>query len=225
MADFEGRHAQGEAEVASQRKRLARLDHERTKAKKAYYDDALTLVEFKLEQERINQEVKAAQNAIDHWTIEMKAIRRSLDEALSLLVDPHRLYVEAPEGINLMLVQAVCEKIWILDTGVVGLELTAPYMELLTVEARLALEAQGPETAQGRPEGREGVEGVSPPRASPTRASKGRQRTWSRLPIERPLSPLPLENESRAPQRGRVPTCLLWLVRSSRLGVTCGYAG
>ena len=42
--------------------------------------------------------------------------------ALSLLADPHRLYIEAPEGINLMLVQAVCEKIWILDTGVVGLE-------------------------------------------------------------------------------------------------------
>jgi hypothetical protein len=149
LADFEGRHAQGEAEVAGQRKRLARLEHERTKAKKAYYDDALTLDEFKLEQERINLEVKAAQNAIDQRTIEIEAIRRSLDEAPSLLVDPHRLYVEAPEGINLMLVQAVCEKIWILDTGVVGLELTAPYLELLTVEARLALEAQGPETAHG----------------------------------------------------------------------------
>ena len=48
-------------------------------------------------------------------------------------------YTEAPEGINLMLIQAVCDKIWILDTGVVGLELTAPYAELLTVEARLAL--------------------------------------------------------------------------------------
>ena len=84
----------------SQRKRLARLQHERTKAKKAYYDDALTLDEFKLEQESINQGVKAAQNAIDHWTIEIEAIRRSLDEALSLLVDPHRLYVEASEGIK-----------------------------------------------------------------------------------------------------------------------------
>jgi hypothetical protein len=37
-------------------------------------------------------------------------MRRSLDEALSLLVDPHRLYTEAPEGINLMLIQAVCEE-------------------------------------------------------------------------------------------------------------------
>jgi hypothetical protein len=39
------------------------------------------------------------------------AIRRSPHEALSLLIDPYRLCIEAPEGINLMLVQAVCEKI------------------------------------------------------------------------------------------------------------------
>ena len=200
LADFEGRHVQGEAEVASQCKRLARLEHERTKAKKAYYDDALTLVEFKLEQERINQEVKAAQTAIDQWTIEMEAIRRSLDEALSLLVDPHRLYVEAPEGINLMLVQAVCEKIWILDTGVVGLELTAPYMELLTVEARLTLEAQNPETAHDGPEDREEAHVYHRRARAPRGLARGRQRTWSRLPIERPHGSLPLENESPAPQ-------------------------
>jgi hypothetical protein len=60
-----------------------------------------------------------------------------------------------------MLVQAVCEKIWILDTGVVGLELTAPYLELLTVEARLALEAQGPETAHGGLKDRVGVRGIT----------------------------------------------------------------
>ena len=200
LADFEGRHAQGEAEVASQRKRLSRLEHERTKAKKAYYDDALTLVEFKLEQERINLEVKAAQKAIDQWTIEMEAIGRALDEALSLLVDPHRLYVEAPEGINLMLVQAVCEKIWILDTGVVGLELTAPYMELLTVEARLALEAGGPETAQGGPQDREEVRVYHRRARAPRGLARGLQRAWSRLSIERPYGPLPLENQNPAPR-------------------------
>jgi len=107
------------------------------------------LDEFKLEQERIDHEASAARAAIAQWTVEIDAVRRSLDEALSLLEDPHRLYTEAPEGINLMLVQAVCDKIWILDTGVVGLELTTPYAELLTVEARLALaEAQANETTE-----------------------------------------------------------------------------
>jgi DNA invertase Pin-like site-specific DNA recombinase len=101
---------------------------------------------------------KTAQEAISRWTVEVEALRRALDEALSLLTDPYRLYTEAPAGINLMLIQAVCEKIWILDTGVVGLELTTSYAELLTVEARLALEEnQATETASDGPDGREGV--------------------------------------------------------------------
>jgi hypothetical protein len=46
-ADFAGRHAQGEVGVAAQRKRLARLGHERAKARDAYCNDALTLDELK----------------------------------------------------------------------------------------------------------------------------------------------------------------------------------
>ena len=196
-ADFAGRHAEGEKEVARQRGRLTRLDHERTKAKTAYYDDALTLMEFKLEQERIGHEAKAAQSAIAHWTIEIDAIRRSLDEALSLLTDPYRLYTEAPEGINLMLVQAVCEKVWILDTGVVGIDLTTPYAELLTVEAQLALaqdQAAAPMTTESadREEAR-----VYHRRA---RNLSGLLRdlddSWPRLVIERPYGPLLLARVS-----------------------------
>ena len=63
---------------------------------------------------------------------------------LSLLTDHYRLYTEAPDSINLMLVEATCEKVWILDTGVVGLDLTAPFAELLTVEAGLGLGRDDP---------------------------------------------------------------------------------
>jgi hypothetical protein len=84
--------------VAAQRKRLGRLERERTKAKEAYYSDALTLDEFKLEQARIGHEVKATNEAISRWTVEVEAMTRALDEALSLLADPYRLYTEAPEG-------------------------------------------------------------------------------------------------------------------------------
>ena len=125
---------------------------------------------------------------------EMEAIQRSLDEALSLLADPYRLYTEAPEGINLMLIQAVCEKIWILDTGVVGVELTAPYLELLTVEARLAFEAD--ETAADEPEDREGVRVYYRRARALRRLAGSNQRTWSRLPIERPHGLLPVERQN-----------------------------
>jgi hypothetical protein len=147
QADFTGRHAEGEAEA--QRKRLTRLEHERAKAKAAYYNDALTLDDFKLEQDRIGREAKAANEAISHWTIEVDAMSRALDEVLSLLTDPCRLYTEAPDGINLMFVQAICEKVWILDTGVVGVDLTAPVAELL--RSRLGSPGMRPTRTTNRP--------------------------------------------------------------------------
>jgi hypothetical protein len=38
-----------------------------------------------------------------------------------------------------MLIQALCEKIWVLDGGIAGIDLSQPFAGLLTVEARLAL--------------------------------------------------------------------------------------
>jgi len=110
-----------------------------------------------------------------------------------------------------MLVQAICEKIWILDTGVIGLELTAPYAELLTVEARLTLDAQATETAEGGPEDREGVRVYHRRARAPRGLTRRRQRTWSRLPIERPHGPLPLENQNPA-STGRQGSDVLTLV-------------
>jgi site-specific DNA recombinase len=196
MADFEGRHAQGEQEVTRQRTRLARLDHERTKAKSAYYDDALTLDEFKLEQDRIAREVGAAKTAIAHWTIELDAMRRALDEAMSLLKDPYRLYTEAPEGINLMLIQALCEKIWILDTQVAGIDLTQPYAELLTVEAQLALAET--ETGDADDQDQKEVRVYHRRARVLSRLQRSHHGPWPSLHIERPHGPLPRENQNRA---------------------------
>lgn len=58
------------------------------------------------------------------------------------MTDPYRLFTEAPDAIRLMLTQAVFEKLWVMDHAVVGSELTDAYYELLTMEARLALDAQ-----------------------------------------------------------------------------------
>lgn len=64
----------------------------------------------------------------------------ALDEVLRLLADPQALYDTLPEGLKPLLVQPVFEKLWILDTAVVGCELSEPFAELLTVEAQLALQ-------------------------------------------------------------------------------------
>jgi hypothetical protein len=48
-------------------------------------------------------------------------------------------YQAAPDNIKRMLLQAVFEKIWIIDEQVVGVDLTRPFAEVLTVEAQLDL--------------------------------------------------------------------------------------
>jgi hypothetical protein len=112
------------------------------KAKAAYYADVLELEEFKAEQEAIRQGVAAAEAIIAKWSVELDGITHSLDEALQLLTNPQVLYDALPEGLKALLVQAVFEKVWLLDTAVVGSALTPPIADLLTWEARLAVERQ-----------------------------------------------------------------------------------
>ncbi len=89
-----------------------------------------------------------------------------------------------------MLIQAVCGKIWILDTEVVGLELTTPYAELLTVEVRLALtETPFGETTQATD--REGVRVYHRRARGLSGLLRGLHGTSPRLSIERPYGHYP----------------------------------
>jgi site-specific DNA recombinase len=142
LASFAGKHADGEAEITKQRARIQRLSQRAKKNKEAYFADALSLEDFKTEQDRVNGEIASAEKTIAKLTVTLDSIERSLDQALSVLRDPYKLFTEAPDGLRLMLVQAVFDKLWVMDTEVVGSELTATYQELLTVEARLTLDAQ-----------------------------------------------------------------------------------
>ncbi len=95
-----------------------------------------------LEQDKTRDEITAAEKIIAKLTVTLESIRQSLNEALSIMVDPYRLFTEAPDAIRLMLTQAVFEKLWVMDHEVVGSELTDTYHELLTMEARLTLDEQ-----------------------------------------------------------------------------------
>lgn len=81
-----------------------------------------------------------AEKIIAKLTITLDSIQQSLDDALSILTDPYRLFIEAPDPIKLMLTQAIFDKLWVMDHEVVGSELTDAFHELLTMEARLALD-------------------------------------------------------------------------------------
>lgn len=69
----------------------------------------------------------------------MEAIETGVDELLQLTTDPVAFYEAAPDNIKRMLLQAVFEKIWIIDEQIVGVDLTRPFAEVLTVEAQLDL--------------------------------------------------------------------------------------
>jgi hypothetical protein len=142
LDSFAGKHEQGRAEIERQKQRLIQLEQRRQKAKAAYYADVLDLDEFKREQATIKQDIRAAEDSIARWSVELDGIRQALDEALQLVADPQALYDALPEGLRVQLIRALFEKIWVLDLGVVGSDLTEPFAELLTLDARLTWTSQ-----------------------------------------------------------------------------------
>lgn len=103
IATFAGKHAEGEAAIAGAKARIQKAKQRAAKNKDAYYADALSLEDFKLEQDKTRDEIAAAEKAIAKWSVELDAIKESLDHALNILVDPYKLFIEAPDHLRLLL--------------------------------------------------------------------------------------------------------------------------
>jgi DNA invertase Pin-like site-specific DNA recombinase len=196
LASFAGKHEQGQAEVAAARRTITALEQRRKKAKAAYYADGLTLDEFTAEQELIRRGIHTAEQRIATWSIELASITQALDAALALMAHPQALYETLPDGLKSILVNTVFEKVWVLDSAVGGSELTEPFAELLTWEARLAwtTEQTVTETSQRRTYYRM--------RTTPA-SLRDMERSWSRPCAERPRGFLPIDRENLRPQGGR----------------------
>ena len=65
--------------------------------------EPLSLEDFKLEQHKTKADIAAAEKIIAKWSIELDSITTSLDEALSLMIDLYRLFIEAPDHLRFML--------------------------------------------------------------------------------------------------------------------------
>jgi hypothetical protein len=122
----------------------------------------------------------------------------SLDAALSLMIDPYRLFTEAPDKLRLLLTQAIFDKLWIMGPDIAGAELTDTYHELLAVEARLA-----EQTNQQVQRATNDLAVTAAPHTyhrrrlaatSRTNGPDGAQGAW--LGIERPSGPLPIDNQT-----------------------------
>ena len=133
QASAELRHVYdlSQVEFARQRRRLAALQHERTKAKEAYYADAMPLAEFRSEQRRISREEEEAERIIRQCQMERSELEEALEEALSLLGNAYELYQRAAPTIRRQLNQAVWGPFTVHEEGVRA-DLALPFGVLLT---------------------------------------------------------------------------------------------
>jgi site-specific DNA recombinase len=194
LDNFKGQHEQGQAEIAWQRRRISELEQRRKKAKAAYYDSVIDLAEFKAEQEYIRQGIQAEEAIIAQWSVEVDSITRALDNAFMLIENPQVLYNALPERLKGMLMQAVFAKLWVLDTAVVGSELTEPYADLLTLEARLAL-AEQREVSDGTTSADEEVTHYRT-REAASLLLRDWGPSWERPHAERPHGRLPIDKQN-----------------------------
>jgi site-specific DNA recombinase len=208
IESFAGKHEQGQAEIEQQKRRIIAFEQRRKKAKAAYYGDVLDLEEFKAEQTTIKQGITAAEAAIAKWGIEIESITHALDDALQLVTDPKALYDTLPEGLKVLLVQTVFEKIWIMDTTVVGCELTEPFAELLTLEARL-IEAEQRQTttqptmAHSTGAGTDEEATYHRRRMTVSQLFSSLGSSWGRPYVERPHGALAIDKQNPGVSRGR----------------------
>lgn len=61
---FEGKYADGAAEITAQQHRIKKLNQRAKKNKEAYFADALSLEDFKLEQDKTRAEIAVAEKTI-----------------------------------------------------------------------------------------------------------------------------------------------------------------
>jgi site-specific DNA recombinase len=134
---FGGRIEESQREVSTQQGRIVKLNRQRQKAKDAYFADAMDIEDFKAEQQRISRELTSAEAIIQRNLTSLGDIEKGVDQALSLLVNPAGFYLAASDPVKRMLLEAMFERICLIDDVVVGADLTRPYAELLGVEASL----------------------------------------------------------------------------------------
>ena len=110
---------------------ISKLREERRKLLEAHYAGAVPLDLLKSEQERIANELAAAERLLAAAEIRFATIQDTLDSCLAFLVDSHRAYMDAPEQIRRRLNQAVFERFLLGSDGSTEAELTEAFRSLL----------------------------------------------------------------------------------------------
>ncbi len=132
-------------EVTRQQQRLVMLDQQERKLLELAYAEAMSVDVIKGEQARIANERVAAQRVLTACQAEFGQIEAGLDQALEMAVTCSRAYDEAKPQEKRQLLNALFDKLYVTPDGVIGVDLSEPFAQLLTgdLEERLARELDG----------------------------------------------------------------------------------
>ncbi|HYC82285.1 MAG TPA: recombinase family protein, partial [Solirubrobacterales bacterium] len=125
-----GMRRASEAEVARQRRRLAKLGEEREKLLHAYYAEAVPLDLLHSEQERLSSETAQAERQIEVAESPSGDAEDTLGKALDLLANCERAYRAAPGHLRRQWNQALFERLVVYDEGIADAEVAEPFATL-----------------------------------------------------------------------------------------------
>lgn len=134
-------------EAARAKRRIARLDAERSKLLQAHLADAVPLDVLKREQARLTTELQHAEATVVAAAASAVSDEQVIAEALALGANCAAPYGQADPDIRRSFNQVFFRRLFVSDAGIVGAELTDPYAELLADNLVERLEA----TLKGSP--------------------------------------------------------------------------
>ena len=120
-----------EKEIERQRRRLQRAEDESRKLLQAHYAEAISLELLKEEQTRLGDEIARASSIIEDCETEFEVAKANLETCAKKLRDVTATYRDAGEKARRSLNQALFEKLFVTEEGIVGADLAQPYSQLL----------------------------------------------------------------------------------------------
>lgn len=131
-------------EIERQKRRLAKLGDERRKLLQAHYADAVPVDLLKEEQTRIGSETRQAERIITSCSAQYEQMNLNLERALDKITNVHVSYRISDDDGRRKLNQAFFEKLFIVDDSVSGVDLAAPFHQILdkNLDARISAEQQ-----------------------------------------------------------------------------------
>ena len=121
---------------------VKRLFDERDALLRAHYAGAVPLDQLRTEQERISAEIANAQRELATRKSNREELHDRLDAALRLLRDSEAFYARCRSREQRLMIQAVFERLYIVDDEIVGDKLTELFDRLLAPNLKASLDAE-----------------------------------------------------------------------------------